>query len=151
MLFRSHTNTVSSLLDVYLCLDVWALNTSVVAAIILLWTNLNDVNFAPLAVRFSSLMVGLSIYMMCLSFFFAVIIGSWDAVTKVLMVVGIVFFLAQTYLLYILWILQPSDVNQIIEGKLSHYFYYLFFIRRHPNWCLTYCLHKLRDLWTKRK
>uniref|UniRef100_A0A6N2M043 PGG domain-containing protein n=1 Tax=Salix viminalis TaxID=40686 RepID=A0A6N2M043_SALVM len=41
--------TGSSLLDGYLCLDVWALNTSVVAAIILLWTNLNDVKFAPFA------------------------------------------------------------------------------------------------------
>jgi hypothetical protein len=72
-----HTNTVSSLLDVYLCLDVWALNTSVVAAIILLLTNLNDANLAPFALRFSSLMVGGSIYMMCLSFFFAVAIALW--------------------------------------------------------------------------
>ncbi|XP_073260137.1 protein ACCELERATED CELL DEATH 6-like [Populus alba] len=67
--------TGSSLLDGYLCLDVWALNTSVVAAIILLWTNLNDVKFAPFALWFSSLMVGGSIYMMCLSFFFAVSIA----------------------------------------------------------------------------
>ncbi|XP_011006809.1 PREDICTED: transient receptor potential cation channel subfamily A member 1-like isoform X2 [Populus euphratica] len=72
-----NTNTVSSLFDGYLCLDVWALNTSVVAAIILLWTNLNDVKFAPFALWFSSLMVGGSIYMMCLSFFFAVTIALW--------------------------------------------------------------------------
>nr|TKR84762.1 hypothetical protein D5086_0000254440 [Populus alba] len=150
--------TVSSLLDVYLCLDVWALNTSVVAAIILLLTNLNDVNFAPFALWFSSLMVGGSIYMMCLSFFFAVTIALWGGSTyglfaAILIVVGIVFFLAQT-LLYIIWILQPS-VNQIIEGKLSHYVYYISFFMRVYNWrCLAYSLprlHKLRDLWTKPK
>ncbi|KAG6752418.1 hypothetical protein POTOM_044645 [Populus tomentosa] len=149
-------STVSSLFDVYLCLDVWALNSSVVAAIILLWTHLNDVKFAPFAVRFSSLMVGGSIYMMCLSFFFAVTIAlggsTYGLFATILIVVGIVFFLAQT-LLYILWILQPS-VNQVIEGKLSHHVYYISFMLVY-NWrCLTYSLphlHKLRDLWRKPK
>ncbi|XP_073259939.1 uncharacterized protein [Populus alba] len=122
-----------------------------VAAIILLWTHLNDVKFAPFAVRFSSLMVGGSIYMMCLSFFFAVTIALWGGSTyglfaTILIVVGIVFFLSQT-LLYILWILQPS-VNQIIEGNLSHYVYYISFMFVY-NWrCLT---DSLRDLWTKPK
>ncbi|KAJ6884934.1 hypothetical protein NC652_031817 [Populus alba x Populus x berolinensis] len=152
--------TGSSLLDGYLCLDVWALNTSVVAAIILLWTNLNDVKFAPFAVWFSSLMVGGSIYMMCLSFFFAVSIAlggsNYGVFAIILIVVGIVFFVAQT-LLYIQWILPPS-VNQIIEGKLSHYVYYISFFMLVYNWrCLTSYslprrlprLHKLRDLWTK--
>ncbi|KAH8490409.1 hypothetical protein H0E87_022800 [Populus deltoides] len=163
--FNSITNstaldspTVSSLFDGYLCLDVWALNTSVVAAIILLWTNLNDVKFAPFALWFSSLMVGGSIYMMCLSFFFAVTIALWGGSNYgvfaiIIIVVGIVFFLAQT-LLYIQWILPPS-VNQIIEGKLSHYVYYISFFMLVYNWrCLTYSLphlHKLRDLWTKPK
>ncbi|XP_011037312.1 PREDICTED: alpha-latrocrustotoxin-Lt1a-like [Populus euphratica] len=148
--------TGSSLLDGYLCLDVWALNTSVVAAIILLWTNLNDVKFAPFAVWFSSLMVGGSIYMMCLSFFFAVSIAlggsNYGVFAIIVIVVGIVFFVAQT-LLYIQWILPPS-VNQIIEGKLSHYVYYISFFMLVYNWrCLTYSprLHKLRDLWTKPK
>ncbi|KAG6751267.1 hypothetical protein POTOM_045791 [Populus tomentosa] len=153
----SDTSTVSSLLDGYLCLDVWALNTSVVAAIILLWTNLNDVKFAPFALWFSSLMVGGSIYMMCLSFFFAVTIALWGGshygvFAIIIIVVGIVFFVAQT-LLYIQWILPPS-VNQIIEGKLSHYVYYISFFMLVYNWrFLTYSLphlHKLRDLWTKR-
>jgi uncharacterized membrane protein len=146
--------TGSSLLDGYLCLDVWALNTSVVAAIILLWTNLNDVKFAPFALWFSSLMVGGSIYMMCLSFFFAVSIAlggsNYGVFAIIIIVVGIVFFLAQT-LLYIQWILPPS-VNQIIEGKLSHYVYYISFFMLVYNWrCLIYSLprlHKLRDLWT---
>jgi uncharacterized membrane protein len=147
--------TGSSLLDGYLCLDVWALNTSVVAAIILLWTNLNDVKFAPFALWFSSLMVGGSIYMMCLSFFFAVSIAlggsNYGVFAIIIIVVGIVFFLAQT-LLYIQWILPPS-VNQIIEGKLSHYVYYISFFMLVYNWrCLTSYslprLHKLRDLWT---
>ncbi|XP_061945716.1 uncharacterized protein LOC133669544 [Populus nigra] len=157
--FNSITNStasdsplVSSLFDGYLCLDVWALNTSVVAAIILLWTHLNDVKFAPFAVRFSSLMVGGSIYMMCLSFFFSVTIALWGGSTYgvfaiILIVVGIAFFVAQT-LLYILWILQPS-VNQIIEGKLSHYVYYISFFMLVYNWrCLTCSLHKFRDLWS---
>ncbi|KAH8490427.1 hypothetical protein H0E87_022818, partial [Populus deltoides] len=142
--FNSITNstaldspTVSSLFDGYLCLDVWALNTSVVAAIILLWTNLNDVKFAPFALWFSSLMVGGSIYMMCLSFFFAVTIALWGGSNYgvfaiIIIVVGIVFFLAQT-LLYIQWILPPS-VNQIIEGKLSHYVYYISFFMLVYNW-----------------
>eukprot|EP00258_Populus_trichocarpa_P011021 XP_002319354.3 uncharacterized protein LOC7497373 [Populus trichocarpa] len=146
--------TGSSLLDGYLCLDVWALNTSVVAAIILLWTNLNDVKFAPFALWFSSLMVGGSIYMMCLSFFFAVSIAvggsNYGVFAIIIIVVGIVFFVAQT-LLYIQWILPPS-VNQIIEGKLSHYVYYISFFMLVYNWrCLIYSvprLHKLRDLWT---
>ncbi|KAG6735886.1 hypothetical protein POTOM_061441 [Populus tomentosa] len=154
--------TGSSLLDGYLCLDVWALNTSVVAAIILLWTNLNDVKFAPFAVWFSSLMVGGSIYMMCLSFFFAVSIAlggsNYGVFAIILIVVGIAFFVAQT-LLYIQWILPPS-VNQIIEGKLSHHVYYISFFMLVYNWrCLTSYslprrlprLHKLRDLWTKPK
>ena len=153
----SDSSTVSSLFDGYLCLDVWALNTSVVAAIILLWTHLNDVKFAPFAVRFSSLMVGGSIYMMCLSFFFAVTIALWGGshygvFAIIIIVVGIVFFVAQT-LLCIQWILPPS-VNQIIEGKLSHYVYYISFFMLVYNWrFLTYSLphlHKLRDLWTKR-
>jgi len=147
----SDSPPVSSLFDVYLCLDVWALNTSVVAAIILLWTNLNDVKFAPFAVGFSSLMVGASIYMMCLSFFFSVTIALWGGSTYgvfaiILIVVGIAFFFAQT-LLYILWILPPS-VNQIIERKLLHYVYYISFFMVVYNWrCLTYSLphlHKLR-------
>ncbi|KAG6751272.1 hypothetical protein POTOM_045796 [Populus tomentosa] len=154
----SDSSTVSSLFDGYLCLDVWALNTSVVAAIILLWTNLNDVKFAPFALWFSSLMVGGSIYMMCLSFFFAVTIALWGGshygvFAIIIIVVGIVFFVAQT-LLYIQWILPPS-VNQIIEGKLSHYVYYISFFMLVYNWrFLEYCfshLHKLRDLRTNPK
>ncbi|KAG5233379.1 ankyrin [Salix suchowensis] len=148
--------TGSSLLDGYLCLDVWALNTSVVAAIILLWTNLNDVKFAPFAVWFSSLMVGGSIYMMCLSFFFAVSIAlggsKYGVFAIIVIVVGVAFFLAQT-LLYFQWILPPS-VNQIIEGKLSHYIYYASFFLLFYNWrCLmTYSLprpHKLCGLFRK--
>jgi len=137
-----HNNTAfdsptgSSLLDGYLCLDVWALNTSVVAAIILLWTNLNDVKFAPFVVWFSSLMVGGAIYMMCLAFFFAVSIAlggsDYGVLAIIIIVVGIVFFLAQT-LLYIQWILPPS-VNQILEGMLSYYVYFLSFLFLFYSW-----------------
>ncbi|KAJ6952715.1 protein ACCELERATED CELL DEATH 6 [Populus alba] len=137
-----HNNTAfesptgSSLLDGYLCLDVWALNTSVVAAIILLWTNLNDVKFAPFVVWFSSLMVGGAIYMMCLAFFFAVSIAlggsDYGVLAIIIIVVGVVFFLAQT-LLYIQWILPPS-VNQILEGMLSYYVYFLSFLFLFYSW-----------------
>ncbi|XP_034906628.1 uncharacterized protein [Populus alba] len=155
--FNSITNstafdsTVSSLLDGYLCLDVWALNTSVVAAIILLWTNLNDVKFAPLALWFSSLMVGGSIYMMCVSFFFAVTITLWGGSTYgpfaiILIVVGIAFFVAQT-LLYIQWILPPS-VNQIMEGLVSIYVYYISFFVLVYIW--RWLTDKLPDLCRKR-
>ncbi|KAI9383812.1 hypothetical protein POPTR_013G133700v4 [Populus trichocarpa] len=142
--------TGSSLLDGYLCLDVWALNTSVVAAIILLWTNLNDVKFAPFALWFSSLMVGGSIYMMCLSFFFAVSIAlggsNYGVFAIIIIVVGIAFFVAQT-LLYIQWILPPS-VNQIIEGLISYYVYYISFFVLVYSW--RWLTDKLPDLRRKK-
>ncbi|KAG6736392.1 hypothetical protein POTOM_060850 [Populus tomentosa] len=142
--------TGSSLLDGYLCLDVWALNTSVVAAIILLWTNLNDVKFAPFALWFSSLMVGGSIYMMCLSFFFAVSIAlggsNYGVFAITIIVVGIAFFVAQT-LLYIQWILPPS-VNQIMEGLVSHYVYYISFFVLVYSW--RWLTDKLPDLRRKK-
>ena len=128
--------TGSSLLDGYLCLDVLALNTSVVAAIILLWTNLNDVKFATFVIWFSSLMVGGAIYMMCLAFFFAVSIAlggsDYGVLAIIIIVVGVVFFVAQT-LLYIQWILPPS-VNQILEGILSYHVYYLSFLFLFYSW-----------------
>ncbi|CAK7349820.1 unnamed protein product [Dovyalis caffra] len=128
--------TGSSLLDGYLCLDVWALNTSVVAAIILLWTNLNDVKFAPFAVWFSSLMVGGSIYMMCLAFFFAVSIAlggsNYGVFAIIIIVVGVLFFFAQT-LLYLQWLLPPS-ITLILEGVLSHYVYYCSFFLLFYGW-----------------
>ncbi|KAJ6360893.1 hypothetical protein OIU77_004842 [Salix suchowensis] len=142
--------TGSSLLDGYLCLDVWALNTSVVAAIILLWTNLNDVKFAPFAVWFSSLMVGGSIYMMCLSFFFAVSIAlggsNYGVFAIIVIVVAVVFFLAQT-LLSIQWILPPT-VNQILEGLLSHHVYYISFFLLVYIW--RWLTDKIPDLRRKK-
>ncbi|KAB5512781.1 hypothetical protein DKX38_029809 [Salix brachista] len=132
----SDSPTGSSLVDGYLCLDVLALNTSVVAAIILLWTNLNDVKFAPFVIWFSSLMVGGAIYMMCLAFFFAVSIAlggsDYGVLAIIIIVVGGVFFVAQT-LLYIQWILPPS-VNQILEGILSYHVYYLSFLFLFYSW-----------------
>ncbi|KAB5530119.1 hypothetical protein DKX38_020200 [Salix brachista] len=142
--------TGSSLLDGYLCLDVWALNTSVVAATILLWTNLNDVKFAPFAVWFSSLMVGGSIYMMCLSFFFAVSIAlggsNYGVFAIIVIVVAVVFFLAQT-LLSIQWILPPT-VNQILEGLLSHHVYYISFFLLVYIW--RWLTDKIPDLRRKK-
>ncbi|KAJ6696694.1 hypothetical protein OIU85_003083 [Salix viminalis] len=138
--------TGSSLLDGYLCLDVLALNTSVVAAIILLWTNLNDVKFAPFVIWFSSLMVGGAIYMMCLAFFFAVSIAlggsDYGVLAIIIIVVGVVFFVAQT-LLYIQWILPPS-VNQILEGILSYHVYYLSFLFLFYSW--SWLADKLSEL-----
>ncbi|KAJ6421966.1 hypothetical protein OIU84_026994 [Salix udensis] len=142
----SDSPTGSSLLDGYLCLDVLALNTSVVAAIILLWTNLNDVKFAPFVIWFSSLMVGGAIYMMCLAFFFAVSItlggSDYGVLAIIIIVVGVVFFVAQT-LLYIQWILPPS-VNQILEGILSYHVYYLSFLFLFYSW--SWLADKLSEL-----
>uniref|UniRef100_A0A6N2L8V6 Uncharacterized protein n=1 Tax=Salix viminalis TaxID=40686 RepID=A0A6N2L8V6_SALVM len=139
----SDSPTGSSLLDGYLCLDVLALNTSVVAAIILLWTNLNDVKFAPFVIWFSSLMVGGAIYMMCLAFFFAVSIAlggsDYGVLAIIIIVVGVVFFVAQT-LLYIQWILPPS-VNQILEGILVSVYYSRF---SHYSW--SWLADKLSEL-----
>ncbi|CAK7349821.1 unnamed protein product [Dovyalis caffra] len=50
------------LLNLYIIVDIWSLNSSVVAAIILLWTQLNDLKFAPYALWISSNLVGGSIF-----------------------------------------------------------------------------------------
>ncbi|KAB5512768.1 hypothetical protein DKX38_029796 [Salix brachista] len=121
--------TEAILRNVYIYSDMVALNASVMASIILCWAQLYDLKFAPFVIWFSSLMVGGAIYMMCLAFFFAVIIalgGSDYRVLALIIVVGSVFFLAQT-LLYLQWILPPS-VNQILERKLSYHVYYLSFL-----------------------
>ncbi|KAJ6421977.1 hypothetical protein OIU84_027004 [Salix udensis] len=122
--------TEGILRNVYIYSDMVALNASVMASIILCWAQQYDLKFAPFVIWFSSLMVGGAIYMMCLAFFFAVIIAlggsDYGVLAIIIIVVGAVFFLAQT-LLYLQWILPPS-VNQILERKLSYHVYYLSFL-----------------------
>jgi hypothetical protein len=95
-------------------------------------------------------MVGGSIYMMCLSFFFAVSIAlggsNYGVFAIIIIVVGIAFFVAQT-LLYIQWILPPS-VNQIIEGLISYYVYYISFFVLVYSW--RWLTDKLPDLRRKK-
>ncbi|KAJ6761967.1 MOLTING PROTEIN MLT-4 [Salix koriyanagi] len=127
--------TEAILRNVYIYSDMVALNASVMASIILCWAQLYDLKFAPFVIWFSSLMVGGAIYMMCMAFFFAVIIalgGSDYRVLALVIVVGSVFFLAQT-LLYLQWILPPS-VNQILERIISYHVYYLSFLLLFYSW-----------------
>ncbi|KAJ6696695.1 hypothetical protein OIU85_003084 [Salix viminalis] len=122
--------TEGILRNVYIYSDMVALNASVMASIILCWAQQYDLKFAPFVIWFSSLMVGGAIYMMCLAFFFAVIIAlggsDYGVLAIIIIMMGAVFFLAQT-LLYLQWILPPS-VNQILERKLSYHVYYLSFL-----------------------
>ncbi|KAB5512780.1 hypothetical protein DKX38_029808 [Salix brachista] len=82
--------TEGILRNVYIYSDMVALNASVMASIILCWAQLYDLKFAPFVIWFSSLMVGGAIYMMCLAFFFAVIIALGGSDYRVLALIIIV-------------------------------------------------------------
>lgn len=65
-------------LQMFMFCDTAAMYVSLSAAIILCWAQLVDVNLGSLVVLAASMMVGFSLYMMCLSFLAAVYIGMND-------------------------------------------------------------------------
>ncbi|KAJ6693282.1 hypothetical protein OIU85_004086 [Salix viminalis] len=141
----SRNSSHDNLLYGYLFLDVAALSTSLVAALILLWSNFNYPKFQIPAVVFSNSMVCLSIVLMFGAFFFSVRIallgshGRFLAVT--ITVVAVMFFLAQALLVFP-WII-PLSANQILLQLLLHYLYYIyFFLFVYGKWWLTQTLRK---------
>ncbi|KAG5233409.1 ankyrin repeat, PH and SEC7 domain containing protein [Salix suchowensis] len=139
----SRNSSHENLLYGYLFLDMGALSTSLVAALMLLWATFNNPKFQIPAVVFSTSMVCLAIVLMFGAFFFSVKIallgshGGFLAVT--ITVVAVMFFLAQALLVFP-WII-PISANQILLHLLLHYFYYIyFFLFIYGKWWLT---HKL--------
>ncbi|GLU06458.1 hypothetical protein SLE2022_234920 [Rubroshorea leprosula] len=62
-------------LRVFIFFDTLALNLAIMAAIILCWVQLVDVNLASFFVWVASLTVGFSLYTLCMAFGFALLLG----------------------------------------------------------------------------
>ncbi|KAB5530117.1 hypothetical protein DKX38_020198 [Salix brachista] len=120
----------------YLFLDLGAFSASMVASLILLWANFNDARFILLGVQFGLIMVFCAIIMMFGAFFLSVriaLLGSPEVwLTIAIIVVAVVFFLVQAFVFWP-WFL-PSPVDQIVEGILLNYFYYLWFFTCFYSW-----------------
>ncbi|KAJ6360892.1 hypothetical protein OIU77_004841 [Salix suchowensis] len=150
----SHYISYENHLYGYLFLDLGAFSTSMVASLILLWANFNDARFILLGVQFAAIMVFSSIIMMFGAFFLSLriaLLGSPEVwLTIAIIVVAVVFFLVQAFLFWP-WFL-PSPVDQIVEGILFNYFYYLCFFTLFYSWrWLTEKLPELPGLKKKLK
>ncbi|KAG5233376.1 ankyrin repeat, PH and SEC7 domain containing protein [Salix suchowensis] len=132
----SHYRSYENHLCGYLFLDLGAFSASMVASLILLWANFNDVRFILLGVQFAANMVFYSIIMMFGAFFLSVriaLLGSPEVwLTIAIIVVAVVFFLVQAFLFWPLFL--PSPVDQIVEEILLNYFYYLSFFTLFYSW-----------------
>ncbi|XP_073260013.1 protein ACCELERATED CELL DEATH 6-like [Populus alba] len=137
----SHYSTYENLLYGYLFLDVGALSSSLVAALLLLLPSFHSPRFQISAAAFSGIMVCMAIYMMFGAFLFSVriaLIGShgW-LLTIIITGVAVVF---------------PSIIplvgNEVLLQVLLHYIYYIFFfLFIYSRWWLP---NKLSDLKKKR-
>ncbi|CAK7349819.1 unnamed protein product [Dovyalis caffra] len=130
-------------LNVYMYSDILALNVSTFAALILYGAQLNEIKLAPAAVWFASVLVGASIYLMCLAFYFAAFIAARGSlpflVTVCLIVVG---FLIIHSFFYIQWFI-PLAVNQAVQRFISIYFYFSMFA---GNYNFEMLVSKVKDL-----
>ena len=150
--------TYENLLCGYLFLDVGALSTSLVAALILLWSNFNYPRYQIPAVHFSISMVCLAIVMMFGAFFFSVRIALLGAngglLTIIVEVVAVMFFFALAFLVFP-WII-PLNFNYVLLKVPLRYIYNgLFFLFIYGTWWLPNILsdlkRKLSDLKRKLK
>jgi len=93
-----------------------ALSTSLVAALILLWSNFNYPRYQIPAVQFSISMVCLAIIMMFGAFFFSVriaLLGSHGGLLTIIVeVVAVMFFFAQAFFVFP-WII-PLNFNYVL-------------------------------------
>ncbi|KAG6736675.1 hypothetical protein POTOM_060441 [Populus tomentosa] len=142
-------STYENLLCVYLFLDVGALSSSLLAALLLLWSNFNYPRYQIPAVQFSISVVCLAIIMMFGAFMFSVriaLLGSHGGLLTIIAeVVAVMFFFAQAFLVFP-WII-PLNFNYVLLQVLLHSFYYIFFLLFiYSGWWLR---NKLSDL--KRK
>ncbi|CAK7349830.1 unnamed protein product [Dovyalis caffra] len=136
---HSKCSSSSLLLGLYLYFDVWALNTSLVAAILISSTQLQYFQISPLLAWISSTLVAVSLYFMCVAFFIAVSIAlnnleyKWLAVLTT--VTGAVFIAIQG-LVYLRGLnLPPFFTKKTTEPFDVHYLmYFIYFIW--SNWIL---------------
>ncbi|KAJ6952711.1 protein ACCELERATED CELL DEATH 6-like [Populus alba x Populus x berolinensis] len=128
--------------NVYIFSDMVALNSAVMASIILCWAQLYDVKVAAHAVWLASILTGGAIYWMCIAFVFAVAIdvGKSFAFFVVAIAVGGAFFLFQT--LVSIPLIIPPSANQIIERIASPRIYLLIFYLHFVLDCLSFKLKK---------
>ncbi|XP_011037307.1 PREDICTED: ankyrin repeat, PH and SEC7 domain containing protein secG-like isoform X3 [Populus euphratica] len=143
---REFNCTYEKLLCGYLFLDVGALSTSLVGALILLWSNFSYPKFQIPAVKFSISMVCLAIVMMFGAFFVSVriaLLGSHGGLLTIIVeVVAVMFFIAQAFLVFP-WII-PLEFNHVLLQFLLHCFNYSFFLMFiYSRWWLP---KKLSDL-----
>ncbi|KAJ6758097.1 ANKYRIN REPEAT PROTEIN-LIKE [Salix koriyanagi] len=146
----SYYSSYENLLYYYLCFDVGALSTSIVAALILLWANFIDARFILLAVKISGFMVFYSINLMFGAFLSSVsiaLLGSSEVWSIAITVVAVVFYFVLAFL-FLPWIL-PRTVNQILQRILLCSWYYQFFIMFFYIW--RWLPEKLADLKKKLK
>ncbi|CAK7349814.1 unnamed protein product [Dovyalis caffra] len=134
--------------DVYIYIDLIALNASVMASIILCWAQLYETKVAVLAVWLASILTGGAIYLMCLAFTFAVAVdvGHNVAFFVVAIVIGGGFVFIQTALSIPLII--PPSANQIIERIVTPYIYFFLFIL---YFSLSECLISIFSKGSKKK
>ncbi|GLT60155.1 hypothetical protein SLA2020_329360 [Shorea laevis] len=71
----AETKRMEIYLRVFIFFDTLALNLAIMAAIILCWVQLVDVNLASFFVWVASLIVGFSLYTLCMAFGFALLLG----------------------------------------------------------------------------
>ncbi|KAJ6383458.1 hypothetical protein OIU78_026860 [Salix suchowensis] len=136
----SHNKSYKSNLFGYLFLDVGALSSSIVAALILLSASFTDARYILPAVWIAGFLVFWAIIMMFGAFFLSVkiaLIGSHEEwVLIAITVVAVVFFLVQAFL-FLPWFLPPS-VNRSFKVILLNNLYFLsFFMLFYSWWWLT--------------
>jgi hypothetical protein len=136
----SHYSTYENLLYGYLFLDVGALSSSLLAALLLLMASFSIPKFQIPATAFSSIMVCLAIYMMFGAILFSLriaLIGSHRWLLTII-ITGVAFVFPSIILLF---------GDAVLLLVLMHYiYYYLFLLLIYRSWFQT---NKLSDL--KRK
>ncbi|XP_061945857.1 protein ACCELERATED CELL DEATH 6-like isoform X2 [Populus nigra] len=136
----SHYSTYENLLYGYLFLDVGALSSSLLAALLLLLASFSIPKFQIPATAFSSIMVCLAIYMMFGAILFSLriaLIGSHRWLLTII-ITGVAFVFPS---------IIPLFGDAVLLPVLMHYiYYYLFLLLIYRSWWQT---NKLSDL--KRK
>ncbi|XP_034906631.1 uncharacterized protein [Populus alba] len=136
----SHYSTYENLLYGYLFLDVGALSSSLLAALLLLLPSVTYPRFQIATVWFSVIMVRLAIYMMFGAMLFSAriaLIGSHRSLLTISITGVAVVFPS----------IIPLSVSPVHLKVLLHYiYYYLFFLFIYSSWWLP---HKLSDLKKK--
>ncbi|KAJ6693289.1 hypothetical protein OIU85_004092 [Salix viminalis] len=150
----SHCKSYENHLFGYLFLDVGALSSSIVAALILLSASfMTDARYILPAVWLAGFMVFWAIIMMFGAFFLSVkiaLIGSHEEWLLIAITVTVVFFLVQAFL-FLPWFLPPSVSRSFKLIVLNNLYFLSFFMLFYSWWWLTEKLPELPDLKKKLK